>query len=130
MNAAVDTLPHNCNLFLRRKKLSKSCPLCQQGQTLIHVLNNCSTALKLRHYNKHLGLGSDQLIDQDEATSMTADLPDQFEFPQHIVSTDLRADIVVWNDQLRQLQLVELTVCFGTATMMLLGENRKDMMTF
>ena len=37
MNAAVDTLPHNANLHLWKKK-SDCCPLCRERQTLIHTL--------------------------------------------------------------------------------------------
>ena len=36
-NAAVDTLPHNANLHLWKKK-SDCCPLCRERQTLIHTL--------------------------------------------------------------------------------------------
>ena len=40
LNAAVDTLPHNANLHLWKKKESDCCPLCKERQTLIHTLNN------------------------------------------------------------------------------------------
>ncbi len=39
LNAAVDTLPHNANLHLWKKRESGSCPLCGRRQTLIHALN-------------------------------------------------------------------------------------------
>ena len=53
MNAAQDTLPHNTNLAMwkRKENLSDECMLCGVRQTLPHVLNQCSTALQLRRYN-------------------------------------------------------------------------------
>ena len=52
LNAAVDTLPHNANLHLWKKKESDCCPLCGERQTLIHALNNCEVALGQRRYNE------------------------------------------------------------------------------
>ena len=45
-----------------------------------------------------------------------ADLPgpQPFLFPPHITHTDLRPDIVIWNDEPRTVCLVELTICFDT----------------
>ena len=53
MNAAQDTLPHNANLALWRKKdgLSDVCKLCRMRQMLSHVLNQCPVSLHLRRYN-------------------------------------------------------------------------------
>ena len=42
------------------------------------------------------------------------DLANQYAFPSHIVSTDLRSDIVWWNDNDQLVCLVELTVCYDT----------------
>ena len=47
INSAVDTLPHNANLHLWRKRNDDVCPLCGDRQTLIHVLNICPVAYKL-----------------------------------------------------------------------------------
>ena len=54
LNAVQDTLPHNANLSIWRKaeSLSSSCKLCGERQTLIHVLNCCPRALRLRRYNE------------------------------------------------------------------------------
>ena len=51
LNAASDTLPHNCDLKLWGRRVSSVCPLCGQHQTLLHVLNNCPVALELRRYS-------------------------------------------------------------------------------
>ena len=44
---------------------------------------------------------------------MTSDLSN-YHFPQHIVPTTLRPDIVWWNDNKKRLTLAELTICFET----------------
>ena len=44
------------------------------------------------------------------STSMTVDLSDGYSFPIHIAATDLRPDIVWWNDDQKTIILVKLTV--------------------
>ena len=49
LNAAVDTLPHNANLYLWQKKDTDLCPLCSvDTRNLIHVLNACTVAKKIQ----------------------------------------------------------------------------------
>ena len=50
-NATKDTLPHNANLNLWKKKTSRRYQLCSEAQTLHHVLNKCEYALKMRRFN-------------------------------------------------------------------------------
>ena len=47
-------------------------------------------------------------------TDITTDLG-SYSFPQHIVPTDLRPDVVWWDNASKKLCLVELTVCFETS---------------
>ena len=47
LNAALDVLPHNNNLD-RWKRQDRSCPLCSSNQSLLHILNNCPVAIRLR----------------------------------------------------------------------------------
>jgi len=42
------------------------------------------------------------------------DLKDNYSFPHHTVSTDLRPDIVGWEDNPKKIWLAELTVPFET----------------
>ena len=120
LNAAHDTLPHNANLHLWRKKASDICPLCHEdSQNLIHVLNSCRVALEWRHYNERhdsvLTVLHDTIAKHLTATtSSTMDLANQYSFPSHIVPTELRPDIVWWDDTNKSVCLVELTVCFDT----------------
>ena len=41
---------------------------------------------------------------------MKADIDRMAHFPRHIISTDLRPDIVLWSDNTRQVAMIELTV--------------------
>ena len=95
LNAMHDTLPHNANLNLWKKRDTKTCLLCKEDeQNLIHVLNNCQTALNLRRYNNR----HDHVLSTIASTikkhlpstvSMTTDLSEGYSFPSHIVQTDL-----------------------------------------
>ena len=79
INAAVDVLPHNSNLYLWRKRKDSSCPLCHENQSLLHVLNNCSVARNYRRYNvRHDSILSviTETVSRNipPTTSMTADI--------------------------------------------------------
>ena len=117
LNACQDTLPHNSNLSLWKGHPSE-CKLCGQRQTLLHVLCNCPVALQLCRYNERHDEALHVIFDLlkqhlPEGYSVIADLQDQspFTFPTHIARTDLRPDIVVWNDATKSVVLLELTVC-------------------
>ena len=97
-HAVVNTLPHNTNQQLWRKKESDACPLCGERQTLIHVLNCCRVAQDLRRYNQRhdlvLGVIADAVRQKLPSSSgFLADLSDNYSFPLHIASTDLRPDL-------------------------------------
>ena len=99
INAAVDVLPHNANLYLWKKRKDPSCPLCHENQSLLHVLNNCSVARDSRRYNvRHdsiLGAISESVRHNIPPTAtMTVDISDNYKFPLHIIPTDLRPDLV------------------------------------
>ena len=87
---------------------------------MLYVLNNCKVALVLRRYDDRHNwvLQAMANIIQDHlpsSTPMTVDLSDRYSFPTHIAATDLRPDIVWWNDNQKTIILVELTVCFETS---------------
>ena len=117
LNAAVDMLPHNSNLHLWKKRKDPSRPLCIKKQSLLHVLNNCAVARDLRRYNirhdavlQEIALAIQPYI--PPTATLTVDISDSYTFPLHIVPTDLRPDVVWWDDSSRSLFLAELTVCF------------------
>ena len=115
-----DMLPHNANLHLWGKKASDTCPLCHaDNHNLVHVLNLCQIALNLRRYNdRHdsvltvLYATISQYL--PESVSSTVDLDNHHVFPSHIVSTDLRPDIIWWSDKDQSVCSMELTVCYDT----------------
>ena len=102
LNSALDSLPHNANLCLWNKKKNPNCTLCGERQSLIHVLNACGVAREKRRYNSR----HDAVLQEislilrkylPPPVQFTVDLG-SYNFPQHIVSTDLRPDIVWWDD--------------------------------
>ena len=120
LHAATDTLPHNSNLSLWGRSVSKNCKLCGQHQTLVHVLNHCSVALQLRCFNhRHdavLRVIADLMRSHlSPVQKMIVDLSGtNYHFPQHIAITASRPDIMLWQDEPRVVNLVELTICFET----------------
>ena len=120
LNAAVDTLPHNVNLHLWKKKENSTCPLCGEQQTLIHVLNCCSVARDMRRYNsRHDGVLQVifDVVKQslDPTTNLTVDLNADYSFPTHIAPTDLRPDMVWWDDTRKTMMVTELTIAHPLA---------------
>ena len=123
MNAAQNTLPHNANLALWKRKddLSDACKLCGERQSLSHVLNHCPTTLNLRRYNiRHDTVLA--VIEQGirshapNGVCVLADLPSHqpYTFPPHITHTDLSPDLVLWNVKEKTVCIIELTVCYET----------------
>ena len=97
LNASLNTLPTNANLHTWGKKPTDVCPLCQTTrQTLVHVLNNCPSAMELRRYSlRHhsvLQVFGD-FIKSHLAPhfSISIDSPLKiYSFPHHITPTNLR----------------------------------------
>ena len=118
-NASIDTLPTNANLALwYRGQVSAQCKLCNYpSQSLKHILNKCEKALSQRRFdprhNSVLSVIHSFLIDHITDCHILADLPGfSYTFPTHIAATDERPDIVIWNDVVRSVFLIELTVPF------------------
>ena len=119
LNSAVDTLPYNANLYLWKKRKDSSCPLCGERQTLIHVLNTCGAARDARRFNTRHDAVLEEIVFllsayTEPPAKLSADL-DNYSFPHQIVPTDLCPDIVWWDDQLRRIVIVELTISFETS---------------
>jgi hypothetical protein len=121
-NSTLDMLPHNHNLHLW-KKSSPACTLCGENQTLLHVLNNCCSAMNLCRYNDRHDLVLQEIASATKpylppTTSMSVDISEGYNFPCHIVPTDMRPDIVWWDSSSRSVCLAELTVLRRTLTML------------
>ena len=121
LNAVQDTLPHNANLALWRKnaQVSDSCKLCNERQSLAHVLNCCPVALRSRRYNERHDNVLSTIVSFlrahiDDDYQMIADLgtSSEYYFPPEIATTDLRPDLVLFSSQKREVVIIELTVCY------------------
>ena len=111
LNSLTDTLPHNANLHLWKRITTPVCILCVERQTLLHVLNACPYALNRKRYNDRHDAILTRIRQLSPSQSITADLPNQpYSFPQHVVCTDSRPDIVVWDRS--GITIIELTVPF------------------
>ncbi|CAI8030186.1 hypothetical protein GBAR_LOCUS17114 [Geodia barretti] len=93
--------------------------MCGERQTLIHVLNTCKAARDGRRFNaRHDAILAEiaSLLSAhiSPPAKLCADLG-SYTFPQRIVATDLHPDIVWWDDSLRRIVLIELTICFETS---------------
>ena len=109
-------IPHNqnANLHLWKKRSSSTCPLCHQpNQNLIHVMNNWKVALDFQRYDDRHNRAMTNII-RSSALLHLYDCGSVRGYT-HIAATDLRLDIVWWNDDQNTLTLVELTVCFETS---------------
>ena len=123
LNAASDTLSHNSNLSIwrRREGLTDGCKLCGRKQTLLHILNDCPVALELRRYNQCHDSVLNEIVDFIKSrlppgANIIADLPGaMYQYPLQLAATDLRPDIVIWHENPKEATLIELTVCFETA---------------
>ena len=111
LNSLTDTLPHNANLHLWKRITTPACILCAERQTLLHVLNACPYALNRKRYNDRHDAILTRICQLSPSQSITADLPNQpYSFPQHVVCTDSRPNIVVWDRS--GITIIELTVPF------------------
>ena len=98
------------------------CFSCNVFDSSVCVLNHCPVAIRLRRYN----VRHDKILHEISlfvrthlapSASMVVDIGEGYAFPIHIiiiVPTDLRSDLVWWEDDARILYVVELTVCYET----------------
>ena len=84
LNVVQDTLPHNDNLARWRRSEGLSSN-CKLCGERHHVLNHCSRALELRKCNE-----------------------------RHDAVLDSRPDIVVWNNNIKEVWVIKFTVCYET----------------
>ena len=111
INTAVDVLPHNANLCLWKKREDPHCPLCHGNQSLLHILNNCCVVRDAQRYNvRHDSIPStisDVVRRHIPSTlSLTVDIGSTYNFPLHIVATDLQPGLVWWDEARKRLPMV------------------------
>ena len=122
MRACVDCLPSYANLRRWNKVLSDKCALCNQSETMRHVLTNCKPALdqgrlEFRHNSILL-----HIVKQMRASGLhvgkriMADipgfrLPDGGTIPPELLVTLKKPDIVLIEEKTNKVELFELTSC-------------------
>ena len=89
-------------------------------KTLLHVLNNCNIALHHWRYNQRHDevlkeIASFITVNLKVSQNMIVDLSSQkYSKPSHLPCTDLRPDIIWWDEHSKRIVVVELTICFNT----------------
>ena len=127
LNAAYDTLPHNSNIRLWKKKSVTLVPFARRLAKTSFVLNY-STALNLRRYNKwhdEVLSAIAQFVREHlpAETKLSVDIEDQHQIPDHIMVTALHPDLLWWNNHAQTIVIAEQTCCFESSFE--LSVNRK-----
>ena len=126
--AATDTLP--CGSYLRRinRVMNNACNLCGHSpESLKHVLNSCPYSLTSGRYSwrhdsilKFLKSSLSTHHSNPDSATITADLPNNYTrptqstrtIPEDILLTEQRPDLTIINRKIKQITLVELSVCW------------------
>ena len=101
------------------KRVSNRCPFCDNVQTLLHVLSNCSISLDQGRYTWRHNSVLNSIIHiirpaLGPSFELFSDLPG-FEaphggtIPPHILVTNLRPDLFIVSESLQRVILIELT---------------------
>ena len=119
LNASLDTLPTNANLFKWNKKTSDKCKQCKCRETTSHILNGCRVALEsgkfLWRHNSIINYIL-QCVDTEKFTAY-ADLPGHTAdgcgtVPPDICVTTHKPDLVIIDKKASTLNILELSVPF------------------
>ena len=123
INSAINTLPTNSNLVRWKKRSSPACNLCQNRETLLHTLNNCTSMLNDGRYTWRHNSILDTLATNlkavlPETEKLFCDLPGKLigisTIPTDICITNLKPDLVIVNYEKKLVTLIELTVPFDS----------------
>ena len=118
INAGVNTLPSFDNLKRWGKRTSDRCPFCGNIQTLAHILSNCTVALDQGRFtwrhNSVLMSIIDVIRPKLGRFKLFSDMPG-FQaphggtIPPHILVTNLRPDLFLFDETSRIAVVFELT---------------------
>ena len=124
LNASTDTLPTLVNLQRWHIRSNNSkCPLCQNSQTLLHVLNFCKPMLEQGRYTwRHdsiLSYISSLFKHPIDNAKVYTDLGSSSKesvatIPPDVIPTSQRPDLVIYWPNLKKICIFELTVPFDT----------------
>ncbi|XP_071507989.1 uncharacterized protein, partial [Diadema antillarum] len=119
--AAINALPTADNLSRWGKRLNTRCTLCGNHETLLHILNNCKSALEQGRYNYRHDSILQYLVSfigkvKPDKVICHADLPGHDinggTVPSDLTPTSERPDIVLVNQSSKSVVIGELTVPF------------------
>ena len=121
VNAAIDSLPTNKNLYRWGKRISDKCNLCNCTGTLHHVLNNCERMLD-RYTWRHNNILRIILKNIKNASNNTIKVYADIEgesinggtIPPNIIPTQHKPDICYIDSKNKNIIIIELTVPFET----------------
>ena len=124
INAGINTLPSLDNLKRWGKRVSDRCSFCGNTQTLAHILSNCSVALDQGRFTwRHdsvlssiINLVRPHLM---QGMILFSDMPGYQAphggtIPPHIITTNLKPDIVIIDEDSRRVIIFELTCPWDT----------------
>ena len=124
LNASTDSLPTLANLGRWRLRSSNNikCPLCQNNQTLHHVLNFCKTMLEQGRYTwRHNSVLAYifSLFNNIENAQILADLGANHKdsvstIPPELIPSAQRPDLVIYWPNIKKICIVEITIPFDT----------------
>ncbi|XP_072182267.1 uncharacterized protein [Diadema setosum] len=121
VSAAINALPTADNLSRWGKRLNTRCTLCGNHETLLHILNNCKSALEQGRCNYRHNSILQYLVSfigkvKPDKVICHADLPGHDinggTVPSDLTPTSERPDIVLVNQSSKSVVIGELTVPF------------------
>ena len=121
VNAAIDSLPSNKNLYRWGKRMNDQCNLCQAKGTLHHILNNCDKMLD-RYLWRHnsilrsllMSIKPDLLDGQQVFADLEGETINGGTIPPTVIPTQQKPDLCFIDSNKKDIILIELTVPFET----------------
>ncbi|KAI8522143.1 hypothetical protein Bbelb_018970 [Branchiostoma belcheri] len=114
VKAVYDLLPTPVNKKRWGMQEEESCGLCGKRGTLSHILSGCKVALSQGRYrwrhDRVLRVLAAVLEEERTRKRQQVDLDRKLTFPEEVVATNLRPDMVLWSKQAKKVTMIELTV--------------------
>ena len=115
LNSSIDTLPTAANLKRWKKSCLDLCKLCKWRQTTEHILNACPVALDTGRYTWRHNCVINYIVNSvDQKFTVYSDLPGHTapgggSIPPELCVTVQKPDIVILNNNTKEINLFELT---------------------
>ena len=115
LNSSIDTLPTAANLKRWKKSCSDLCKLCKRRQTTEHILSACPVALDTGRYTWRHNCVINYIVNSgDQKFTVYSDLPGHTapgggSIPPELCVTVQKPDIVILNNNTKEINLFELT---------------------